>query len=80
MVTSEPNAGPEKGSEASQEHGREDGREPIPPSSEIWRKSCLERLCGPNPSLEERQNWYRWCRYHCTEHGVCKRKDPPGPF
>lgn len=79
MATSEPNAGLDQGNEPSQEHRREDGPGPMPVSFEIWRGPCLERLCGPNPSLEQIQNWYRWCRYHCTEHGLCSRKDPPGP-
>lgn len=79
MATTEPNAGPDKGNEASQEHGREDGRGSTPPSFEIWRGSCLKVLCGPNPSLEEQQNWYRWCQYHCRERPACRQKEPPGP-
>lgn len=75
MTTKKPDVVPFNAGDAP-EHTRQSG---VPPF-ELWKGSCLERLCGPDPSEEEQQNWYRWCQYHCTEHGVCKQKDPPGPL
>ncbi len=78
MSTNQRRPGQDRGNEAAPKHGI--GKGAVLPEFETWKGSCLERLCGPNPSTEEQQNWYRWCQYHCTEHAVCKRKDPPGSF
>lgn len=46
----------------------------------IWKGSCLEFLCGPEPTLQQQRQWYRWCAHICRDHAICGRTNPPGPF
>jgi hypothetical protein len=77
MASTAPKVTPDGGVEPTPERQRVAGEEPKP---EIWRGTCLERFCGPEPSREQIANWFRYCQYHCADHSLCKQTDPPGPL
>jgi len=72
MLTNEPV--PRAGCAAVDGPAAQDAKAPV------WKGSCLEFLCGPEPTLEQQRRWYRWCAYYCREHDICGRTNPPGPF
>jgi hypothetical protein len=76
MASTAPKVTQDKAVESLPERRDVESEDPKPP---IWRGTCLERLCGPNPSQEQIANWFRYCQYHCADHSLCKQTDPPGP-